>query len=61
VQELIYNPGLLPLGRTFNSTTFETSFNALVPVDVQVVSAIVDPSLIVVFFDNHAYTAHLTS
>lgn len=61
VQELIYNPGLLPVGQTFNFTTFPTSFQGLVQTNIQIISGAVDTSLIDLTLDNHAYTAYLGS
>jgi len=59
LQELLYDPALLPVGQSFAMKTFPTSFTNLVEVDVQVPSAAVDTALVVVTFDNNAYTAYL--
>ena len=59
LQELLYNPALVPAGQSFAMATFPTSFTNLVEVDVQVVSAAVDTALVVVTFDNNDYTAYL--
>lgn len=62
VQEIIYNPtDLLPLGQIFNSTKFASAFTNLVRVGVHIIQAAVATSLMVAFFDNHAYTAYLES
>lgn len=58
VQELLYDPAVVPVGQSFAIATFPTTFTNLVEVDVQVVSAAIDNALVVVTFDNNAYTAY---
>ncbi|CAF9912447.1 MAG: hypothetical protein HETSPECPRED_000941 [Heterodermia speciosa] len=60
VQELVYNPGLLPVAGTFASASFGTSFKGLKSVDVQLADAPLPGTVIVVNFDSHAYTAYYT-
>ncbi len=61
VQELVFNPDLVPVNQRFAFAIFPTTFEHLVRVDVQVVSAAVDTALVVVLFDDNAYTAYSKS
>ncbi|KAG6991420.1 hypothetical protein G7Y79_00052g087600 [Physcia stellaris] len=58
LQELVYNPGALPVARTFASASFGDNFKNLTRVDVQLADAPVPGTLIVINLDNHAYTAY---
>ena len=60
-QELVYNPGLLPVAGTFANATFGTGFKGLTRVDVQLADAPLPGTVIVVNLDSHAYTAYYTS
>lgn len=61
MEEILYNPDVVPVNEHFVVKTFPTTFDNLVEVDVQVVSAAVDTATVVVLFDNNAYTAYSTS
>ena len=63
VQELVYNPGLLPVAGTFNCTTLAATFAKLVRVDIALIStALPNPEdQVVPLFDNNAYVAYFTS
>lgn len=58
LQELVYNPGLLPVAGTFASASSGDSFKGLTRADVQLADAPLPGTLIVINFDNHAYTAY---
>ncbi|KAL8803972.1 MAG: hypothetical protein Q9182_002844 [Xanthomendoza sp. 2 TL-2023] len=57
VQELIYNPTPGKIGQGFNSTTFASSFSYLSSVNIQLVSAILPNTVVVINFDSHSYRA----
>ena len=59
-QELVYNPGPLPVGGIFAMASFGDSFKGLTRVDVQLADAPLPGTVIVVNFDSHAYTAYYT-
>ena len=63
VQELVYNPALLPVGQSFNCTTFGTNFLALFRVDVVLLSAVLPnpEDQVVPLLDSNAYTAYFKS
>ena len=58
VQELVYNPGLLPVADTFAVAYFGDNFKGLTRVDVQLADAPVPGMLIVINFDDHVYKAN---
>ena len=58
VQELQFNPRLLPVGVKFASTSFASTFKGLVNVTIQAVQSTALEQLTVVSFDDITYTAY---
>lgn len=58
VQELQFDPSLLPVGVQFASTSFPDTFRGLKNVTIQEVQGLTPQQLAVVSFDNVAYTAY---